>query len=228
MNRTSMGRPHDDALPDVRSLWRVAWSGVVAVCTFVLVLAITARLTRDGAGGVPRGAPSDVASGSAVMANSPGIVLPAAPQVDTDAGGSADAGPIDGPGRSDGGTAWTVPLEPDAGPVAAAGPPVALDEVQSALTPVLERCLRDALRFDPSLGGRVDLEMVAQDGVLRAQLRGAPSPVLATCLETGARAVPISGARDEVVHLEARVVLDGLRGLVRWFSLDVVPGEPPR
>jgi hypothetical protein len=116
----------------------VIFASVVAVAVFVVVLAVVARLTADG------------------------VVMPR-----PDAGPEADAGVLEG-GDIDAGVVELVTVEPgpDAGPEPDGGPPTVEPPpydpavVAAAAVVVVESCVKDALRWDPSLGGAFTLRVI--------------------------------------------------------------------
>ncbi len=122
----------------------VTLASVVAVAVFVVVIAIVARLTADGVV-MPRpdAGPDTVVSSDA--------------GVDVDGGTLVDAGVVDvvtvEPGPDAG-------PEPDAGPPDVEGPPYDPAVVAAAAVVVVERCVQDALRWDPSLGGAFTLRVL--------------------------------------------------------------------
>lgn len=165
----------------------VTLGSIVAIAGFVVVLAVVARLTADGAVIVR----SDADGGVALDA--------------TDGGpgeGGGDGGVLDG-GPPDAGVVVTVEPGDDAGPEPDAGPPWAEPPpydpavVAAAAVVVVERCAQDALRWDPSLGGpftlRIELSAATHDVAIfdegehigpapRLQAIGLPSPILEACL----------------------------------------------
>lgn len=217
--------------PAGRAPWRGAVAGLIASLVFIVGLAVVARATRDGSGGVPR-VPRELTSLPPVVDGGPaavGSTDAGAADAHADAGGAdahadggdadagevaifVDAGPLEGP-----------EADPDAGPAAVEGPPVIAADVVAVALPLVEECLKKALRFDPSLGGRATLVIEVGHGRLAPRMPGAPSPVLSTCVEAGASTLAWpTAAGDTSVHIvDARVVLDGLRKTVRVEAADL-------
>lgn len=191
-----------------RPPWRGLVAGAFATVAFVLGLAFVARATRDSAGPVLHDPEETVVA-----------VRPSAPTQGSAATDAEDAGAAE---SSDAGDVPTVEPEPDSGPVLVPGPPVDVDAVTAEVRPIIEKCLQGALRFDPSLGGRARLSLLVRRGEVSATLLDAPSPVLASCVSTSASAVPSASDPPAPVKVEARVVLDGLRGRVKIEEAELV------
>lgn len=217
-----------------RAPWRGVVVGLAAAALFVVTLAFLARAMRDDGPAVPEQlrltslSPNDAAVPREDAST-------AVTDAENDGAGShhtdetSDAGAF---GFEDNAaSSVTVPAQPDAGPIGAAGPPVDVNAVVGRVIPILERCLHDALRFDPALGGRGRLRIEVRAGALTATLVDATSPVLAACVTERVSASvqaqqatgPETSALDDVIQLEARVLLDGLRGQVRVESAAVLP-----
>jgi hypothetical protein len=227
----------DSAAHGARPPWRGLVVGIVATLVFVVAIALIARATRDGAGGVPPELSRREKEGSAAKA--PHVHGPDAARA---AGGTGAppgdqaldqaAEPLAGGDEAEGSDAGliehaTVEPEPDAGPALVPGPPVDVDAVVAEVLPVIETCLQGALRFDPALGGRAQLFLVVRRHQLSASFADAPSPVLSSCVAENARALPTEAAPFEPVRIEVTVVLDGLRGRVKVVSSAVVSSEVP-
>ncbi|MBM4282957.1 MAG: hypothetical protein FJ137_20125 [Deltaproteobacteria bacterium] len=125
----------------------------------------------------------------------------------------------------------------DAGPASASGPPFSPTAVVSAAVVVVQACVADALRWDPSLGGPfavvVDLGplFAAEDGAAppRLETPGLLSPVLANCLLRRAADVQLPPLGDVEVPLavRARATL-GADGTIAWSDALVTTAAPPR
>lgn len=199
--------------PAGRNPWRGLVVGAIASLVFVLIVAAVARATRDEAGGVPREdiavAAADAGGGSAIAGSRDGGV---------DAAGAAavvDAGAMEGPEG-----------EPDAGPAEVAGPPVIAADVVAVTLPLVEDCLKKALRFDPALGGKARLHIVVADGKLAPSMPGASSPVLSQCVAAGAATLAWPTVPEARHEIEARIVLDGLRKTIRVESTELIHTPP--
>ncbi len=197
----------DAGEPKKRAPWRGLLAGAVAAVLFVFGLAVSAWATRD----TPRGVPHEVEPDA-------GLVRPAArPRADAgvavaDAGVVVDAGaPLIGP---------TPP--PDAGPVIVPGPPVKTADVAALVVPVVEECLKAALRFDPALGGKASVRVVAGHGAAVVTMPVAPSPVLASCIAERGKLVYDAAPSGHVV-VDVTLVLDGLRRTVSVDSAELAP-----
>lgn len=206
-----------------RNPWRGLVVGAIASLVFILGVAVIARATRDGAGGVPRedvalaasAANADAGDPAAVAGSADGGVDPVAIAALVDAGDIIDAGPVEGPEG-----------EPDAGPAEVAGPPVVAADVVAVTLPLVEECLKKALRFDPSLGGKARLHIVVADGKLAPSMPGASSPVLSQCVAAGAATLAWPTAPAARHEVEARIVLDGLRKAIRVESTELLHTPP--
>jgi hypothetical protein len=196
--------------PDVpKARVRVPWFALVgtpvAIVGFIVVLSIAARLTRDRGGPVPQ----DVV-----------VVDAGEPDGVTDAGSalalSVDAGAVDaGPALTD-----------DAGALVDAGPEPSIspDLVARALLPTLQACLQGALRYDPSLGGRVQLRVVVERGSpVDVVVKGVGVPLFVSCVEQRGRSALVAGAPEQPVTIDARYLLDGVRAEVRVESATTAP-----
>jgi hypothetical protein len=198
-----------------RPPWRGLVVGVVAAAVFIVVLAFVARATRDGAGGVVHiPTEEELALAAAALDAGPAVVDAGAPAI-------VDAGSVE-----DAGERATVENE-DAGPTVVPLPPVDAMAVAGEVQPIVEKCLQNALRFDPSLGGKVHVDVEARAAALHATLKDAPSPVLATCFAENARALPFANAGAETSHVEVTLQLDGLRGQVKVVSAELVRVSAP-
>ena len=194
-----------------RAPWRGAVVGVILSLVFIALLAVVARATRDGAGGVPHEEPEIVDAGF-VDAGTVSVVADAGA---LDAGAPfVDAGPLEGPEG-----------EEDAGPALVEGPPIVAADVVAVALPLVEDCLKKALRFDPSLGGRARLMITVANGKLSPTMPAAASPVLSSCVAAGGATLAWPTAQGESHVVEARVVLDGLRKAVRVESAELL--HPP-
>lgn len=194
----------------------VAASAAVSIA-FTVVLSVVARATRDGAGAVRdygvELAGLDASEGRAAAVDA------------TDQTPSSETRHI----GADAVELATSEHGAQGGAPPAAGPPIVFDDLRSILTPIIEGCLAEALRFDPSLGGTVEIAVSVRRGALDARARAtAPSPVFARCIERNARSLPVAYAPVEPVHIAARVALDGLRGRVNLeeVSRPGAEGEP--
>ena len=214
---------------------QVTLASIAAITVFVVAIAIVARSTADG------------------------VVMPradAGPAAPRDAGSGPDANQhVDG-GDSGADVLVTVDPGPDAGPEPDAGPPDVEPPpydpavVAAAAVVVVERCVQDALRWDPSLGGAFTLRVIlpvpplttserepeAQGGdddgpppILQTQ--GLVSPVLDACLArrasdmTRAPGTMDIGAPQAVV---ARAVLHADASVTVADAVIVaVPAAPP-
>ena len=190
---------HEPEGPTERPPWRGVVVGLCAAILFTVALAVAAFATRDTTKGVPFHPRPDAGFADAGFVD--------AGDVEADAGPSSP--PVEGPIG-----------DVDAGPIFVAGPPVNAADVATAMLPVVAECLRAALRFDPSLGGRVTLRVIAERGALSATLLQSSSPVLASCVTSKGK-LPYETPRDAVA-VEAKLTLDGLRGTVKLVSADVV------
>ncbi|MCC7072437.1 MAG: hypothetical protein IT383_14000 [Deltaproteobacteria bacterium] len=171
-----------------RPPWRGVVVGALAAALFIVVLAFAAYATRDRAGPVR---PRLLDAGQW----EPPAALDAGAQ---DAGVSApDAGEVP-----------TAEPEPDGGPLGPEGPPVELAALVAVTQPLLQGCLQEALRFDPSWGGKVRVRVELRGRTVHARPPAGASPVFAQCLaQRGARLEGASATADA----ELLVQLDGLR-----------------
>jgi hypothetical protein len=181
--RLTPSEPPERRRPPV---WRGALLAVLTMLLFLASVAVAAYATRDSAGPVRPPVPDA------------GIVLPVI----------VDAGPVEIP---DAGELTTVEAEPDSGPVGVAGPPVEPAALSAAAKPILETCLREALRFDPSFGGKLRVRVEVRGRTLGLVPPPGTSPVFAGCATQ--QKGRLEGA-PATANAELRVVLDGLRGVV--------------
>lgn len=172
-----------------RTPWRGVVAGLIAAAVFTLGLAVTAYATRDSAGPVRPPAPDAGDSGASPVDAG---ALEAAPAL-----ALADAGEV-----------ATAEPEPDAGPIGPVGPPVDLAALSAAAQPVLQGCLQEALRFDPSFGGKVRARVELRGRTVRVLPPAGASPVFGGCLEQ--RSARLEGAPANAAA-ELVVALDGLR-----------------
>lgn len=193
--------PADLPTTKERAPWRGLVVGVVAAAAFVVGLAVTAYATRDGAGPVR---PRVLEAGMALGAADAGVI----DVVDAGSAAPPDAGVV-----------ATAEPEPDSGPVGATAPPVELTVLTAIAQPLLQGCLTEALRFDPSLGGRVSLRVELRGRTLRVLPPPGASPVLARCLEQ--QRGRVEGEPREV-NATLRVLLDGLRGTATVEDAQIV------
>lgn len=204
--------PLESEGPRERPPWRGALAGLVAGACFVVGLALAAWFTRDGSGpvrpprpqtafGTDAGSELPGPSGAEVATRSlgPDGGLDAALAAIGDAG-SADAGP--------GAPVVTAAPEPDAGPVGATAPPVEVSALATVAEPLIQACLAEALRFDPSFGGRMTLRAELRGRTLQLLPPAGASPVFARCLEQ--RPARVEGEPRQA-NAALRVHLDGLR-----------------
>ncbi|MBI1948474.1 MAG: hypothetical protein HYS27_22500 [Deltaproteobacteria bacterium] len=183
-----------------RPPWRGLVVGLLAAIVFIVGLAVTAYATRDSAG--PVRPPALDAGGDAEAAALDAGAMP------PDAGVRADAVEV-----------ATAEPEPDAGAFGPVGPPVDLAELAATAQPLVQRCLAEALRFDPSFGGRVRLRVEVNGRTLLVQPPAGASPVFARCL--GAERARLEGAPTRAAA-ELTVVLDGLRTTATIIDSEVV------
>ncbi len=118
---------------------QVTLASIAAIAVFVVVVAIVARSTADDVM-MPR---ADAGPAAPREAGS----RPDAGDGDADVLVTVEPGPDAGP-------------EPDAGPPEVEPPPYDPAIVAAAAVVVVERCVQDALRWDPSLGGAFTLRVV--------------------------------------------------------------------
>lgn len=195
-----------------RAPWRGAVAGAAAALVFIVGLAVVARGTRDGA----LAPPQHPIFAQAVL--DPAVLRLAVPAPD---GGAGPPDPRDG-----GVLVVSSPVEgpidePAALPLVVDGPPVVAADVVAVAVPVVEECLKKALRFDPGLGGRVRLLVVVAVGRLSLSLPSSPSPVLASCVASGGASLAWPTAPGERHVVEGGLALDGLRGAVRVESAEL-------
>ncbi len=196
-----------------RNPWRGLVAGVIASLLFILGVAFVARATRDGSAGVPR---DEVVAALLNDGGVPAFVDALDGGALSDAGALIDAGPSEGPEG-----------EPDTGPALVEGPPIVAADVVAVTLPLVEDCLKKALRFDPSLGGRARLRIVVADGKLAPTMPGASSPVLSQCVAAGSTSLAWPTAPDARHEVEARIVLDGLRKTIRVESIELIHEATP-
>jgi len=188
-------------------------AALVASLLFVVGLSVVARLTAEGAVMPPPPALlDDVDAGTPADGDGAGAVV-----VD-----GVDAGVVDE--VVDAGVLVTVEGGPDAGPEPLTpptvdGPPYDVRAVAAAAAALVADCSKDALRWDPSLGGpftlRVTLpaaDVVDQSPVIVVD--GLRSPVLQGCLQRRQRTLDLpAGATgllvSQVVTARAALGTDG-------------------
>jgi hypothetical protein len=125
----------------------------LAVACFVVVVAIVAHLTADDAAS-DRPPPTADAASTATDPSDAGVVVPVMVGV--------EEGPDASPQPPANGTASDdVDAEPGPGASAATAEPAPYDPaaVAAAAVVIVERCAREALRWDPSLGGPFTLRV---------------------------------------------------------------------
>lgn len=206
-----------------------------AVVVFVFVLAFVARATADGVTMPPREDPVVVDAGSVAVIDAGAIVD--AGNVDA---GDIDAGSVDaGSEVVDAGELYTVSQDAgpdvDGGPAEVEGPPYEPADVAARAVVLVEACAKDALRWDPSLGGtfllRVTLPEAGTKQVPVIVADGLRSPVLSACVKrkqgsvlwpSNAITLPV---RQQVVA-SATLTTDGRIkiGSVEVRAVDVPPG----
>jgi hypothetical protein len=131
----------------------------------------------------------------------------------------------------------TVPLPEKVGPAFVAQPPFAPADLMSAAVVVVQACIADALRWDPSLGGpfvlHVDLAPLfsSADEPSTGPLLTTPgllSPVLSSCLSRRAVDVSLPRLGDIEVPLAvvARATL-GADGVVAWSDARITTSAVP-
>lgn len=207
-----------------RNPWRGLVVGVIVSFVFIVGIAFVARATRDGAGGVPHDEVVGIldagalVDGAALVDSDGGVLV----QVASDGGVRVDAGPFIDAGPSEGPEG-----EADSGPALVEGPPINAADVVAVTLPLVEDCLKKALRFDPSLGGRARLHIVVADGKLAPTMPGASSPVLSQCVAAGSSSLAWPTAPDARHEVEARIVLDGLRKTIRVESTELLHDTAP-
>lgn len=183
-----------------RPPWRGLVVGAAAAAVFLVVLSVAAYATRDRAGPV-RSAPLDAGS-QADDTSDAGAIM-------------ADAGAP----TTDAGEVPTAEPEPDGGPLGPAGPPVELAALVTATQPLLQGCLQDALRFDPSWGGKLRVRVELRGRTVRALPPPGASPVFTQCLAQ--RSARLEGA-PATANAELSVALDGLRGTASVLDANLV------
>lgn len=193
--------------PRERPPWRGAVAGLVAAACFVVGLALAAWFTRDGSGPVRPPRPASPLGPDAGMA-APLVASADAGSADTRSG---DAG-IDA-------ARVTAEPEPDAGPVGASAPPIEVSALAAMAQPILQACLAEALRFDPSFGGRMTLRAELRGRTLEVVAPAGASPVFTRCL-----AQKHARMEGEPRRLSAalRANLDGLRQTATVLDVELV------
>jgi hypothetical protein len=199
---------------------------------FVVGVALVARLTADGQTRSPR---------EVLGTTTPSVDVTDAGSATTTSRTSSPA-VADGRPRNDDGDAGTEHIERDAGvtivgvspdagvqndagPPDVAGPPFSASAVVEAAVVVVQACVGDALRWDPSLGGPFALQIdlgplfVAADGAAPPLVTtpGLTSPVLANCLarRSGDVQLPSLGDVEVPLAVHARAALDAA-GRITW------------
>lgn len=183
--------PQDQPASRERPPWRGVVVGLLAAVVFIFGLAVAAYATRDRAGPVR---PPVLDAG-----------------MTPDAAGLDDAVDAGAPALADAGELVTAEPEPDAGPVGVSAPPIELSLVITTAQPILEVCLAEALRFDPSFGGKMTLRAEVRGRTLRLASPAGSSPVFTGCL--AGKSGRLEGAPTSA-NASLRVHLDGLRGVV--------------
>lgn len=201
--------------PRERPPWRGAVAGLVAAACFVVGLALAAWFTRDGSGPVRPPRPASALGPDAGGAETGSAVVAAINTAALDAGSadsrSADAG-IEAP-------LVTAEPEPDAGPVGASAPPIEVSALAAVAQPILQACLAEALRFDPSFGGRMTLRAELRGRTLEVVAPAGASPVFTRCL-----AQKHARVEGEPRQLSAvlRANLDGLRQTATVLDVELL------
>ena len=210
--------------PEVIRPLRTIILALVSVAIFNVTLTLVARSTADNVGALSTSS-ADLDPVLTQLLDG-GVLLTHDDGAEPMDGGPRDAGHLDA-GHLDAGHEgdnWQralvdagplVWVSADAGPVVDAGPPTApeppfeADDVANAGGTLVERCSREALRWDPSLGGAFTLVVAlpaAGTGdrvVVRAD--GLRSPVLARCLQQRSASTAVPGeALGVTVPLEVR------------------------
>lgn len=188
-------------------------AALVASMVFMVALSVTARLTAEGAV-VPPSPPADDEGTAAENVDGVDGGVGA-----VDAGDAGDADVV-----MDAGVLVTVEGGPDAGPEALLpptvdGPPYDVRAVAAAAAALVEDCAKDALRWDPSLGGPFTLRVTlpAADVVDQSPIivvDGLRSPVLQGCLQRRQRglSLPIGATGllvSQIVTARAALGTDG-------------------
>ena len=178
-------------------------ASLLAIALFVVGLSVAARLTADDADMTGLG-PDDAADDAA------------------DDAGVVDAGVVDA------GVVVTVDVGPDAGPEpqeppTVEGPPYDVHAVAVVAAALVQDCARDALRWDPSLGGPFTLKVTlpaadSEDQRPIVQADGLRSPVLQGCLERRQGGLALPGAATgvlvrQMVTARAALLSDGTIGV---------------
>jgi hypothetical protein len=181
-------------------------------------LSVTARLTAEGAV-VPPSPPSD---DEGTAAGNDGVNGTDSTDGGVDATVAVDGGDADV--VMDAGVLVTVEGGPDAGPEALLpptvdGPPYDVRAVAAVAAALVEDCSKDALRWDPSLGGPFTLRVTlpAADVVDQSPIivvDGLRSPVLQGCLQRRQRglSLPIGATGllvSQIVTARAALGTDG-------------------
>lgn len=217
----------ESQISSYRAPWRGALAGILGAFAFIVGLALVARATSDSAGIVPSDAVPDApgapdAGGLALDGGSPaGGLLDAGAPDGGGLDGVLDAGALDASGADAAGLVGPE-REPAAVPAVVEGPPIVAADVVAVVVPLVEECLRKAIRFDPALGGRVLMRIVVGGGRLVPSLPVSPSPVLSSCIATGGSALAWPTAPGEHHLVVARLALDGLRRAVRVESAELM------
>ena len=188
-------------------------ASLLAIALFVVGLSVAARLTADDADMTGLGA-DDAADDAADNAADNAADVVAA----DDAAGVVDAGVVDA------GVVVTVDVGPDAGPEpqeppTVEGPPYDAHAVAVVAAALVQDCARDALRWDPSLGGPFTLKVTlpaadSEDQRPIVQADGLRSPVLQGCLERRQGSLALPGAATgmlvrQMVTARAALLSDG-------------------
>ena len=184
-----------------RAPWRGVLAGAITALLFLCVLAFVARATRDA----PHHA---LASGeiAQTIRETPVVVA----LLDA---GSLDAGEL--PGEN------VLGPERDTGPAMVPGPPIIAADVVAVVLPILEECVRRALRFDPALGGPMSMRIVVSGGRLLPSLLSSPSPVLTRCMAARGTEIVWPTAEGERHVVAAQLAIEGIRAVVRVASAEL-------
>jgi hypothetical protein len=194
----------------VRALPTLA-ATAAATLVFLLVLLVAARSTRDLAGPVPdalRTVPREAfLPPPAPAGDVPAVEEPSPHGASLVDSGAPPLGPEPAPPE------WV-----DAGPVGVAGPPFDASALVLAAVPDVERCAKDALRWDPSLGGAFTVVVnLDPEAPPRITTVGIVSPVWSACLQR-TDASPLlgllQGPLEQALVVRARAALDGVQGQV--------------
>ena len=185
-------------------------AALVASMVFMVALSVTARLTAEGAVVPPRPADDELTAAANEAS------------VDSVDGGVGTGDTVDV--VVDAGVVVTVEGGPDAGPEALLpptvdGPPYDVRAVAAVAAALVEDCSKDALRWDPSLGGPFTLRVTlpAADVVDQSPIivvDGLRSPVLQGCLQRRQRglSLPIGATGllvSQIVTARAALGTDG-------------------